>query len=418
MSDVVISDAEILQYLQESGIFNLGSVQDEMMKIEREKMLKQHKHSIWQSSDGRWCTYVYDETKPKNRRKVARLYREDLEAMIIASMQEQEELLDPTKMTIAKLYPKWIEYKKLHTTASTYITRVEQEWRKFYIGTDIIDKPIVKFTKLDMDEWAHGLIRNYNMTKNEYYNCTVIMRQTLDYAVDLDIISDNPLSKVKIDSRRLFRKVRKKSSQTQVFSKEEVLAIEQLAWKEFYDRYRVYELAPLALLFQFQTGLRIGELCALRYEDLENDDYIHVQRMVRRDTGEVVDHTKTDYGDRDVYLTANAKKIIEFAKERQNEFGKIGGEYIFTTNGVVLHPRNVASLYRCYCKKLGIENKSSHKARKTYISALIDGNVNINTIRELVGHADERTTYSSYVFDRSTDEEKKQGIEEALDIVE
>lgn len=43
---------------------------------------------------------------------------------------------------------------------------------------------------------------------------------------------------------------------------------------------RVQQLAPLAVLFQFQTGIRIGEVCAVRYEDLINPDYITIQRMV------------------------------------------------------------------------------------------------------------------------------------------
>lgn len=63
---------------------------------------------------------------------------------------------------------------------------------------------------------------------------------------------------------------------------------------------------------------------------------------------------------------------------------------------------------------MGIIHKNSHKTRKTYISALIDGKVNINTIREMVGHADERTTYNNYCFDRSTEDEKKALIENAL----
>ena len=43
------------------------------------------------------------------------------------------------------------------------------------------------------------------------------------------------------------------------------------------------------MLFQFQTGIRIGELCVIRYEDLtEQRGYIHIQRMLRRDTSEVV----------------------------------------------------------------------------------------------------------------------------------
>ena len=73
-------------------------------------------------------------------------------------------------------------------------------------------------------------------------------------------------------------------------------------------------------------------------------------------------------------------------------------------------------LYDKYCKKLGIIKKSSHKARKTYISSLLDGNVNVNSVREMAGHRDERTTLSNYYFDRSSDEEKKKMIEAALAI--
>ena len=60
------------------------------------------------------------------------------------------------------------------------------------------------------------------------------------------------------------------------------------------------------------------------------------------------------------------------------------------------------------------EYKSLHKSRKTYVSALHDGNVNINTIRELVGHKDERTTLGCYVYDRNSDAEKKNMIQKAL----
>lgn len=66
------------------------------------------------------------------------------------------------------------------------------------------------------------------------------------------------------------------------------------------------------------------------------------------------------------------------------------------------------------CKEIGIPHKSSHKARKTFISTLIDSAVNINTVRQMAGYSDERTTYNSYVFDRHPESEKNQMIEEAL----
>ena len=45
---------------------------------------------------------------------------------------------------------------------------------------------------------------------------------------------------------------------------------------------------------------------------------------------------------------------------------------------------------------------------------LNDGNVNINSVREMVGHCDERTTFANYCYDRSTDKEKVKKKEAAL----
>jgi integrase len=88
--------------------------------------------------------------------------------------------------------------------------------------------------------------------------------------------------------------------------------------------------------------------------------------------------------------------------------------YIFSINDNPLSYFSVTDLYEKYCAKLGIEKKTSHKARKTYISALLDGDININSVREMVGHRDESTTYSNYYYDRNTDAEKVRLIEEAL----
>jgi len=44
----------------------------------------------------------------------------------------------------------------------------------------------------------------------------------------------------------------------------------KMAWEGFHNRTKWYEPAPLAVLFQFQTDVRIGELCVVRYEDIES----------------------------------------------------------------------------------------------------------------------------------------------------
>jgi integrase len=409
---------KLLQEILNDAKINLGDVLEAMTKKRKKQIINNHPYSISQGKDGRWRTRIPDPNSKEKRKMICKSSLEALyQALYDYYGDEGPDEKQKAEMTLETLYPLWIEYKKLHTTAPNYITRIHADWKKFYEGTEITQIPICKLTKLTLDEWAHKIIKEYALTKNAYYNMAVIMRQSLWYAVDLEIISQSPFDNVKIDARHMFRKVLKPSDETQVFTVEEKEAITLWAWEDFKNSVKIYELAPLALLFQFQTGVRIGELCAIRYEDLEHDgNDIHIQKMYRRDTKEVLDHTKSDCGDRIIPLTPEAKRIIQSAQERQKERG-VKTEYIFSLTNQPLSSRPVQSLYVKYSKRLGIPNKSSHKARKTVTSVLIDANMNLNTVRKIMGHADERTTLNNYCFDRASANERRKKFEEALSTV-
>lgn len=415
MSEITPADLNLLKYAKENGIIDIDDVREEMIKKERKDLLNRHPFEIYKSG-GRYCSYIPDSTKKNNRRLIARRHRKDVEDCIIEyqkSISTSEKLKNST---LESLYPDWLEFKRMHTKAETYIIRIDSDWNTYYVDTEIITTPIKELTKLDLDEWVHTLIQDHNMTKTQYYNSTVIMRQALEYAVDKKIISESPLAKVKVDGKRLFRKVKKKPSNTQVFTRQEQAQLTELAWQDFNNRDRKEQLAPLAVLFQFETGIRAGETGSARYDDIERPNYIHIQRMWRRDTNELVDHAKTDDGDREIYLTSKAKMIIDMARQRQQELGIDDTGYIFSVDGEPLTHKPVAHLYVKYCNKIGTVVKRPHKARKTYITTLIDSGVSINTIRELSGHADERTTYGNYAYDRNTYSEIEAQLEDALNV--
>lgn len=403
-------------------LYNEGKINDddvnEFMKRDidklRSKVQQIHPYK-WGLSCGRWQTYVRDETKKDNRRRIkANSEIELLDCLI--DFYADESLLVSKKTTLDTLYPKWLEYKRLHTTAETYIKRIMSDWNTYYKNTDIVKIPICELTRLQLDTWVHELIKKYSMSKNNYYNVTCIIRQMFEYAVMAGIIETNTFSQVTVDGKRLFRKVPKKESHTQVFSRKEECSLKEYAWNDFYNEVKDYVLSPLAVLFMFETGIRISEVCALKYEDIIDSSHIEIQRMLRRDTNEIVEHTKGTYGDRTTILTTEANKIIAAAKKYQNEHNIASEGYIFSNTGIPTAGlyRAVASLYTKYSHKQNIPTKSSHKARKTYISALIDAGVNIDSIREMVGHADERTTYNNYCFDRATDSERVKLVEKAL----
>ena len=70
-------------------------------------------------------------------------------------------------------------------------------------------------------------IRERDLTKKQYYNMALIIRHSLEYAVDHDLIEKNPYNEFKIDGK-LFRKVKKPDDATQVFLTTERPLVEAL----------------------------------------------------------------------------------------------------------------------------------------------------------------------------------------------
>lgn len=399
----------LLQFLAQKANIDLGDAKLEMKRREKEKtVLSVHPYKITNSNE-KWMTYIKDDTKKEKRKKVVKNSREEL----IDALFDHYKHPGKKAITLERIFPEWLRFKGLHV-AETYVSRLETAWNKYYDGTKITTVPLKSLTKLRLDEWIHALIKKHNLTKTEYFNMSIIMRQCLDYAVEKDYIKENLFRKVHVDGRRVFRRTPKKRSSSQVFTDDEVKQIYEYAMRDYKSGDLIYELSPLAVIFMFQTGLRISEVCALRYEDVE-EDRIHVQRMYQRDTKKVLDRTKGTFQDRYVFLTPESRKIINLAKRRQWERGVSADGYIFSVNDEPCSCSSIAQRFRNYCKWMGTEHKSSHKARKTFVSAALDGGINLNTVREAVGHQDERTTLQSYLYDRSGDEEVKTKFADVID---
>ena len=104
---------------------------------------------------------------------------------------------------------------------------------------------------------------------------------------------------------------------------------------------------------------------AVQYDNLESKDYVYMQRIYRYERNEAIDLTKTEYDDRIIYLTEQAKKYIRVAKEFPREHG-ISGIYLFfySPTALSLLCRTVGHLYNKYCNYIGIIDKNPHKTRR------------------------------------------------------
>lgn len=405
---------KMLHFLSNSGMVNVNDVENMMKQKEKEEIINTyHKNKITKGKDGRWRTYVKTEN---GRKLIAKSTKEKVEDSLIQFYTIKEDRFQWKNACLKDLFPKWIKYKELKGAAKPSIRKLNTHWRKYYADSEISKTPVCDLDWLTLDQWAHELVKVHQLTKKEYMNVSTIMRQCLSYAIELGILEMNYLSQVHINPK-LFKKVQKKTDEQQVFTKEELRKLTELAWKEIENgsTRRKHKLLPLALLFQTQTGLRVGELAALRYSDLTADQtVICVQRMYRFEEKEIDEYTKGSYGDRMVPLTEEAQRIIKTAREIQEKLHAPTNGYIFSVFDTPPTYHAFIKLYHSYCDQIQTQRKTTHSARRTFVSALLDNNCPISTVSQLCGHVDTSTTLNNYCYDMHTKEEKQKLLETAL----
>lgn len=408
------------------GIINTADVQKKLEMTKKEEYLNLHKKkfNIWQGTNESWYTYLPDTTKKAGRKLVKKSTLTKIETDILDYYKALDKKESSNKICLRDFYPTWLEYKQLRTEGTSYIRRIDDDWNKFYKDTEIVKIPLIQLDFITLDTWAHTILKKYSLTKVQYYNMSIIIRQALELAKEMEMIPANTFANVKINSK-LFRSTKKAESEKQVFQLDEKPLIEQEACKDF-EANCTKSSAPLAIPLLFQLGCRLGELVALKTTDIEGNN-LHIQRQeVNQETRKadgtwaparkiVVEHTKSSAGDRYVYLSIEARKLIQKIIDNNKEQGFSDGDYIFLDRKGRIHERAVDTRIRKYCRTLGFKHiKSCHDIRRTYISTLIDINININKIREQAGHSDELTTYKNYCFNRMNDEQTEQALESAL----
>ncbi len=390
----------------------------EIENMKLKEVLSQHPYKITEpkGEKGRWSTYVTTES---GRKKIAKTSYTEL----INALKDYYFVKESKFNTLETLYPTWFSKKETSTKSTETLRRHAQHWRRYYEKNSIISIPLTKLTKEDVEDFFHLTIKNFHLTKKELNNMKIIFKGILKLAYDRHITSYNIWDNCTINTG-LCRHVPKKSNNTQVYLPDEQIllwSIMDIELQKYPTKNSIYAIKVL-----FQLGVRISELVALKWSDVEND-YIHVQRMEQKvstinENGTfkpskriIVDHVKTDNddGDRFLYLTETAKDILSMVKEINMENHFKDDDFIFCNANGRLTTRTIAHLLEKLCKKAGIQVKSSHDIRRTYASKLNANGVPLDEIRRALGHNDERTTLG-YIFNPYSSKETNKLYENAL----
>ena len=181
---------------------------------------------------------------------------------------------------------------------------------------------------------------------------------------------------------------------------------------------KLQPLALLGILFTFFTGIRCGELAALKVTDYDAE---HSQLLIERtETKNQKTNTysikppKTKASNRNIYLAADANEILGLIFAIREKMG-IESEFFFTDrDGKRLNcPRFVKTIETINLRLSLPYNRSMHDIRRTYASIQYLKNVPVQVIQRQLGHETIQQTFE-YIKDLITEQEGKMYLERAV----
>lgn len=173
----------------------------------------------------------------------------------------------------------------------------------------------------------------------------------------------------------------------------------------------------LGIFICLSTGIRIGEICALTWNDVDIESgVIHVRKTVQRiyirDEGRahtelIIDTPKTSNSMRDIPMTKDLLNILKPLKKVVNE------QYFILTNDTTpTEPRTYRNYYKKLLEKLGIPSIKFHGLRHSFATRCIESHCDYKTVSVILGHSNISTTLNLYVHPNY--EQKKKCIDKMI----
>lgn len=143
------------------------------------------------------------------------------------------------------------------------------------------------------------------------------------------------------------------------------------------------------------TGLRQGELLALRWQDIDlAAGTLTVRYTLQRGTRTLA-QPKTERSRRTLRLPLQVAAALAAHRERQAVV-PLSGLVFTTARGTALHSRNVTAYLQRHLARLGLPHQRFHDLRHAFATLMIEGGEDLGTISRILGHADFSTTANVY----------------------
>ncbi len=332
--------------------------------------------NIYRRKDGRCEGRIYYEGR-KYKSVYGRTYKEVYEKMIkLRCKMGFKDAKDYYFNTIAEL---WLEEKENTVKKSSvvaYRTKLKNHILPYF--TDVFMSKVTNATlsAFVAAKRAEGL-------SDKYISDMVIIIKSISVWAEENYSVKNSVKK--------FKTIHQIPKEPKLLSKDEQTRLHKhLSEKS--------DGTSVSLLTEMYTGLRIGELCALRWGDIDfENDVIRVNKSIQRlpdsatgKTRVMVTSTKTSTSDRVI-------PISSFLKAKLKEAQKADNCYLLSGSEKIVEPRTLTNRFKAVLSAAGVSDVNFHSLRHGFATRCIQKNVDIKTVSELLGHSSMNITMKTYI---------------------
>lgn len=291
-------------------------------------------------------------------------------------------------MTTQNLLTEWLEsYQKEHIKARTYSRY--QGLIAMHIVPTLGKRNISELGRKEIQDFLTQQKKDGNMRNGEKLSATStnmmlsVLNLAFEYACDMEYIEENPCVRV--------RRTKAETKKVEAFTVEEQRAIESEIARS--DDRRLH-----GIILCLYTGLRIGELLGLSWDDVDLDrGVINITKTVYREKNEsgvwqlCVDTPKTKASDRVIPLPEYITNML-----RQDSETAQTPYVVENKKGERMSIRSYQYIFEKLTERAGVRKLNFHALRHTFATRAIECGMDIKTVADIMGHQNASITLNRY----------------------
>lgn len=352
--------------------------------------------NIYKRKDGRWeGRYIkfYDGLgKAKYGYIYGKTYGEAKSKLQEAQAKLKDGILPENKRTVlySEVLVSWLQSVRINVKESTYMRYKQLIYQ--HITVDLGKYPINKISSQLVEKFVEEKLINGRLdgkgglSPKTVTDIITIVKSSMDYAAYNGVSVTCNLSKLS---------VKKKEKEMRVLTIDEQKKLASVLLNEM-------DLYKLGVFISLYTGIRIGELCALKWENLNiKCKTLKIRETMQRiQSPEEAETSKTKI----VFTEPKSKCSIrdiplpDFLIDIIKKFQGSPKAYVLTGDkNRYVEPRTMQNRFQKYVQESGIEKANYHSLRHTFATRCVEVGFEVKSLSEILGHANVNITLNRYV---------------------